>query len=35
MPRRLRLAGDTLEAILDEARREHGPDVRIVSAERI
>lgn len=35
MPRRLRLAGDTLEAILDQARREHGPDVRIVSAERI
>ncbi|GAA1412266.1 MULTISPECIES: hypothetical protein [Oerskovia] len=35
MPRRLRLAGDTLEAILDEARREHGPDVRIVSAERV
>ncbi|MFF3064710.1 hypothetical protein ACFVQ3_09135 [Oerskovia sp. NPDC057915] len=35
MPRRLLLAGDTLEAILDQARREHGPDVRIVSAERI
>lgn len=35
MPRRLLLAGDTLEAILDDARRAHGPDVRIVSAERI
>ena len=35
MPRRLRLAGDTLEAILEDARRAHGPDVRIVSAERI
>jgi hypothetical protein len=35
MPRRLLLAGDSLEAILDDARRAHGPDVRIVSAERI
>lgn len=35
MPRRLLLAGDTLEAILDDARRAHGPNVRIVSAERI
>ncbi len=35
MPRRLRLEGETLQAILDEARRSHGPDVRIVSAERV
>ncbi|MHA7132040.1 hypothetical protein [Oerskovia turbata] len=35
MPRRLRLAGDSLEAILEDARRAHGPEARIVSAERI
>uniref|UniRef100_UPI000A60F9E0 hypothetical protein n=1 Tax=Cellulosimicrobium cellulans TaxID=1710 RepID=UPI000A60F9E0 len=35
MPRRLRLEGDSLQAILAEARRAHGPDVRIVSAERV
>jgi hypothetical protein len=35
MPRRLRLEGESLQAILDEARRTHGPDVRIVSAERV
>ncbi|OLT54253.1 hypothetical protein BJF88_09950 [Cellulosimicrobium sp. CUA-896] len=31
----MRLEGETLQAILDEARRAHGPDVRIVSAERV
>jgi hypothetical protein len=35
MPRRLRLEGETLQAILDDARRTHGQDVRIVSAERV
>lgn len=35
MPRRSRLEGESLEAILAEARRTHGPDVRIVSAERV
>lgn len=35
MPRRLPLEGESLEAILADARRAHGPGVRIVSAERV
>lgn len=35
MPRRLRLEGESLQSILDEARRTHGPEARIVSAERV
>ncbi|MCA5895115.1 hypothetical protein LEP48_17430 [Isoptericola sp. NEAU-Y5] len=35
MPRRSRVEGDSLRAALDVARRTYGPDVRIVSAERV
>ncbi|MGO3432058.1 MAG: hypothetical protein ACTIME_17225, partial [Cellulosimicrobium funkei] len=35
MPRRLRLEGESLDAVLAQARRLHGPDARIVSAERV
>src|SRR6478736_1255243 len=35
MARRLRLEGESLDAVLAQARRLHGPDARIVSAERV
>jgi len=35
MPRRLRLEGPQLDALVDRVRREHGPGAKVVHAERV
>ncbi|WP_336922272.1 hypothetical protein [Aquipuribacter sp. SD81] len=35
MPRQLRLEGPALAPLLEQARREHGADVQVVSAQRV